>query len=51
MFDVLSLLPLPSISSDARKLMGQPQYPSYDETVYLNNVVRRVALQGYIPSL
>ena len=44
-------LPLPEyLFSDARKLMGQPQYPSYDETVYLNNVARRVALQGYIPS-
>jgi hypothetical protein len=44
-------LPLPEyLFSDARKLMGQPQYPSYDETVYLNNVARRVALQGYVPS-
>ena len=44
-------LPLPEyLFSDARKLMGQPQYPSYDETVYLNNVARRVALQGYIPT-
>lgn len=36
--------------ADARKLMGQPQYPNYEETVYLNNVARRVALQGYVPS-
>jgi hypothetical protein len=44
-------LPLPEyLFSDARKLMGQPQYPSYDETVYLNNVARRVTLQGYIPN-
>jgi hypothetical protein len=44
-------LPLPEyLFSDARKLMGQPQYPSYDETVYLNKVAQRVALQGYIPS-
>jgi hypothetical protein len=43
--------PLPEdLFKDARKLMGQPQYPSYDETVYLNNVARRVALHGYVPS-
>jgi hypothetical protein len=49
---------LPSVTVDlpeylfanARKLMGNPQYPNYEESVYLHDVARRVALHGYVPS-
>ena len=39
-----------SLFMDARKIVGQASYPTFEEAEYLRNVAGRVTLRGYVPS-
>lgn len=40
---------IPALFMDARKIVGQPTYPSSDDADYLRAVAGRVVLSGYVP--